>query len=39
MGQVIKVASVDDLIRLKSNTGRKQDKEDLKALKKIKDKR
>ena len=35
-GQTIKVASIDDLIRMKRGTGRDQDREDIKALRKLK---
>lgn len=35
-GQTLKVASIDDLIRMKRGTGRPQDLEDIKALRKLK---
>jgi len=34
-GMKIKVAAIDDLIRIKKNSGRKQDKEDIRALEKL----
>ncbi len=34
-GQVLRVASIADLIRMKQGTGRPQDQEDIKALKKL----
>ncbi len=34
-GKKIQIASIDDLIRMKSKTGRKQDIEDVKALKEL----
>jgi hypothetical protein len=34
-GMKIKVAAIDDLIRIKKKSGRKQDKEDIKALEKL----
>lgn len=38
-GIKIKILALDDLIKMKSSTGRKQDEEDIKALKFIKDNR
>ncbi len=34
-GQVVKVASIADLIRMKQGTGRPQDREDVKALRRL----
>ncbi len=34
-GQVLRVASIADLIRMKQGTGRPQDQEDIKALKRL----
>ena len=34
-GQVLRVASIPDLIRMKQGTGRPQDQEDIKALKRL----
>ena len=36
MGTRLKVAAIDDLIRMKKKANRKQDKEDIKALEKLK---
>ena len=34
-GRTLKVASIDDLIRMKKGTGRPQDREDVRALRKL----
>jgi len=34
-GQIVRIASVTDLIRMKQGTGRPQDREDVKALKRL----
>ena len=36
-GQKIKLLSLNDLIRMKTGTGRRQDEEDVKALRQIKE--
>jgi predicted nucleotidyltransferase len=34
-GQTLRIASIADLIRMKQGTGRAQDQEDIKALKRL----